>query len=245
MKLKKYNNMINEINIKELLNSIENRMKKLKTFEKEAGEDLNKVELDSIEVMNLILNLRMCLDWANNDIMEKVDAEMLKHNTKRKKQNDYFPYKETEAELEKSIPQIKQYLPNVYGIISSIQYFDNNQHWLTNICKLTKNIKHKTKEEQVKETSVAEINFANHINLPVGGNSNIKISGNYVDGVKQENDVIIKNGKVESTDKLLRVIENAEFKFKESNIFILKLLYTSYEGIKEFHRALYKELNKI
>lgn len=84
-------------------------------------------------------NLRSCLDYCIHDIDECI--------LRGKRKILYFPYSDTkedfEKKIKKSFPTLRNKNERIYGILESVQDFNNIENsWLSTLCGKTNTVKH-------------------------------------------------------------------------------------------------------
>lgn len=129
----------------------------------------------------------------------------------------------------------------------SIQSFKYESMWLYNLCKMTNTNKHEGLLGQ-NRTTQAEFNvlgmkIAKFENF--SGNENVIFSGCSFNGVKQKDDIIINNGKIDAgnNNDIVDFKINSEFYFEGTNINCIELVKDSYFAILKFVDDVYKILD--
>jgi hypothetical protein len=229
---------------------LDHTLKLISEVEEEITKSVNKkekLELYKPRIKSCMENLRSCLDYSVHDIYEKLEPFLSKAKTKNIKV--YFPYGKNSGKARQSIhmnlPDLNLHFPAIFKLIESIQYHKSNKTWLTDLCYQTNNIKHNELTKQSKVESKNVKLFGGAINVT---SSDVEISGNVFNGIRQSKDIIIKDNEIKSeidgTEMDIIITDNLDFYFKDTSINILMLLKESEEEIREFAKQLYELLKK-
>jgi hypothetical protein len=204
------------------------------TSQVESGE-INKVALK-----NILENLRSTLDYLARDVVLH-----LKNTNPNVKEKVYFPYGQREnhfkSSIKKNFPTLKSSAPEIYDVIEAIQPFKQNHNWLTDLCGLTNDAKHNflSKTENIKTTMVNQPGFGT-----ISG-TNITMSNNYVNGVRQD-DVHI-NPKGEATVAkhagTTIITHNNHIKFQGKEIEIVPFIALCHTNIEKLAKDIWALLN--
>lgn len=160
----------------------------------------------------------------------------------------YFPYGKSlgdfHSSLGRSFKNLQSIHNEIYQLILSVQSFNSRKTWIYDICNITNKIKHveQRKQERLAMRTV-KLTDAFSLNYNRGSNTNIIISGNVINGVKQSNDFVISGGQIRSDMSKIKepieLVDWTDFAFKDSNIRIIDLIKTSYEHLRKFIDDLY------
>jgi predicted component of type VI protein secretion system len=235
--------------IAELLVEVEGIIETLEYQRTMANVKLDILEVSKPKVKSCLEHLRSCLEYAAHDVYDKVYKDNDgKTNEQRERMKIYFPYGKNlgdfHSNLGRSFKDLKTKNKEIYELILSIQSFNSRTSWLYDICNITNKIKHVEQRKQDR-VSMRTVNMSNafNLNFTKGSNTNIFISGNIINGVKQNSDVIIDRGQVRNNilvDRgLLEVVDWTDFVFKNSKIKVLELIRSSLENIKAFSHEMY------
>jgi hypothetical protein len=161
----------------------------------------------------------------------------------------YFPYGKSLGDFHSSLgryfPKLKDVRNDIYEIVKSVQPFCCHHNWLVDFCEITNKIKHveqrKQNRHQKKKITLGDV-F--QVKYHDNGNSNMVISGNTFYGVKQESDIVVKNGdsKMTNSSQPFEFTNFSEFTFKDTNLEVFDLINTTYINIKRFVGLLYAAL---
>lgn len=141
----------------------------------------NHRKLSKTKVTNILVNLRISLDYAAKDINDNLSVP----RTGR----FYFPYGETE---QKSLDKIKKIFPllqtenkDLYDEIVKIQPFYCDDDWLLKLCELANHTKHDRPIDVKHHSNVVKsaiINMGPIGFWGLGPNSNIELQDIQIDG---------------------------------------------------------------
>lgn len=200
-----------------------------------ANGDINKVALK-----NTLENLRSILDYLARDIV--LHLKITNPNVKEKV---FFPYGQRENHFKNSInrnfPTLKNSHSDIYNIIEAVQPFKQNHNWLTGLCGLTNDAKHNflSKTENIKTTTVRQPG------LGTFSGSNIFLSNNYVNGIRQDDVYIDSNGEATVTEYASTTIitHNNRIKFQGKEIEIVPFILLCHRNIEKLVKDIWALLN--
>ena len=154
------------------------------------SDQVKKGDINKVSLKNILENLRSALDYLAKDILYKLKSDP---KNKALSEKIYFPYGQKENHFKKSVQRnlspLKQCEPKIYDLLEGIQPFKSKNNWVVELCLLTNSAKHNnlSKTESKKTTVVEQKGIAR-----IEGGSNIEMSHNYVNGVRQD-DVFIND----------------------------------------------------
>lgn len=157
-------------------------------------EQAKNGEICKVDVKNSLENLRSILDYIAHDILLGLKTKS------RDKLSDkvFFPYGQRKNHfknsIQKNLPKLDQYLPDVYEVIEKHQYFKCKDNWLYDLCFLTNDAKHNRLSETENQQSVDIKQPGIHVNA--GQGANIVISGNTYNGEFQDTVVVEPDGDI-------------------------------------------------
>lgn len=174
--------------VDELLTTVEAMLDKAKAENKCSRPDAK----------SMFEHLRSSLEYIAQDINESLPTP---------KKGVCFPYGRSEQAFTKSIirntPNLNQYFPKIYDLISELQPHKCNDHWLVIMCDLTNEAKHnnplKTKEEKKRSYNISvpgiKLNGFGGPNLVM---RNVTGYGNKVDDIEINDGAltVTKNGDI-------------------------------------------------
>jgi hypothetical protein len=221
----------------------------LQTEEIAALDKVEVVKLRSPKISNALNCLRICLDYAAHDIEDKLISEANKKGVTLKPKKDvYYPYGKTKKIFDERITEVltdlKIYLPDVYNLMEKMQPYsqDSTNQWLINFLKINNDTKHFDAEQQLKQKN-GTVKIAGGA-IVIEKSHNIILNNITVNGVKQDGEFHLGEGEIlkKPANWEVEFEALAEFKFKEPDEFILRLLKKTYDGVKEFIDTLYQLL---
>ncbi|MEK3868195.1 hypothetical protein MHH60_32560 [Paenibacillus sp. FSL H7-0716] len=235
--------------IVELLNEVQDILAFLDNQINVASTDTTILEISKPKVKSSLEHLRSCLDYAAHDIYDNIYRAIDgKTEEQRNRMNIYFPYgkilNDFHSSLGRSFPRLGLVNQGVYKLMKSIQPFSCQSNWLYDFCELTNKIKHveQKKQERHPMQRITAGKFF-QVEYRTKGQNSIHVSGNVINGVKQEKDINVKDGQIitssSETDTFMKVTDFSEFIFKDTRINVFNLLKESYENINTFIKKLY------
>ncbi len=197
-------------------------------------------EIHKVALKNLLENMRSTLDYLARDIVLH-----LKKSNPNIKEKVYFPYGQRENHFKESIkrnfPTIKQSNSEIFDVIEAVQPFKQNNNWLTDLCGLTNDTKHNflSKTENIKTTTVSQPGLGT-----ISGRNSV-MSGNYVNGVRQDDVHIDSNGEVIVTKYAGNTIitHNNKIKFQGKEIEIVPFITLCHENIEKLANDIWASFN--
>lgn len=238
--------MMRKQGIDELLDDVKETISIIDREYERTNEDLSVKELLKIKIKHALEDMRSCLDYIANDIYDE-----LIYVDGTKKIAIHFPYGKDENSYKSMTGRYFKGLESknekLYDAIISIQPFRCGSMWLYNLCKMTNTNKHEDLIGQKRITkaklNIAGMGIAMFENF--SGNENITFSGCNFNGIEQEDDIFIKNGKINAgnNEDIVDFKLNTEFYFENTDINCIKLVKDSYLGISKLVDEVYKILN--
>ncbi|WP_426670298.1 hypothetical protein ACPPVU_03430 [Mucilaginibacter sp. McL0603] len=235
--------------IKEELEEASELIDVLKTQETDALNNEEVLKLRSPKIVSALSHCRICLDYSTHDIEDVLISEANKKGIVLKpKEKLYFPYVTEQKRFNKRVneilPNLKTYLPDVYNLLESIQPYNQprNEQWLINMIDLNNSTKHFGEKEQAKQM-VSSVDIGNGA-IVIDNSHNIQLNNVTVNGVTQDSTFNLGEGEIlaQPSNWDIQFEPFAKFKFKESDIFITRLLDNSLAGVDKYTDELYKLL---
>lgn len=229
--------------VRELLDNVKEFIKLIDIEYDKANKDLTVREFLKIKIRHAMGDLRSCLDYIANDIYESVYR---KHTDKV-----YFVYAMDEGKfnkyLETHFKDLRIKNEKLYNIIKSNQPFSCNSDWLYNLCDLNNINKHEKLlgHERKTQVDLNVLGFKFFRFENVTADTNVRISGNYFNGIRQKDDMSIAEGKFDigNNGDIACFDINSEFFYEGTNINCIELLKEAYQRIEELTEDVYNTLN--
>lgn len=205
-------------------------------------------DIRPVKVKSLLEHLRSALEYVANDTYDKYVGE-----SSTPRPNIFFPYGEQkfiDAFFVKKLNISAPVSSPLYEIYNSIQKYYSGDDWLSMMCNLTNEVKHRNpipleEEEYIKDI---EVNFDGFGLFKADNQSKIVFQDNYFDGGKLE-DFTIENGKVErhGNGKPLNIMftHDKKIRFHGHNYEVVPFIELCHKKIKKFVESSYSELDKL
>ncbi len=230
--------------IEELLDEVCSTIKVIDGEYERVNQDLSVKEFMKVKIKHALEDLRSCLDYCANDIYDRFYYD----STVSKRPNIYFPYGKNQNDflsmLGMSFKNLERKNKAVYDEIISIQSFNCTEAWLYDLCSITNTNKHLTLLGQTRKSKAElKVNDLGIIGFDGAGEGcTVVLSGCTFNGVKQNEDIIIQDGRAHISDKDRDIVFeiDTQFYISGTDIDCIKLLKDSYKGITGFVNNLYR-----
>lgn len=220
----------------DLLNEIEESLDNLK----------KSPTIKPVKVKSLLENLRSTLEYVANDAYDFFQPDTIV------RPKIYFPYDKKTHVDEFFLKKLK-ITPStdnpLYQLFSSIQDYNTGENWLTMMCNLTNQVKHRgpipLKEESVLKAISVKSMGVNLITFPA--NSQVIFKGNIVNGVKTS-DFEYNNGNLKDEENgaplNFTFTEENKIRFHGADYEVIPFLNHCLNNIKKFVGEFYKIIEK-
>ncbi len=199
--------------------------------------------INKVALKNTLENLRSVLDYAAQDIRDKLKAL----SRDKIPEKVYFPYGQKENHFKKSVkrnlPNLSSHMPSIYTLVHDMQPFKNGDPWLVDLCGLTNEVKHNNlnKTENKKSITIHQGGMP-LVNISPG--TQLEMSGNLVNGVLQDDVLIDPDGTttVIPVSGQTLITENNKIQFHGKQIEVAPFLEICHKKLSELAGVLYMEL---
>ncbi len=199
-------------------------------------------QVDKVLLKNSLENLRSILDYAAKDVREKLSQ--FSGNASLANDKVYFPYGlkklDFTSSINKNLPNLNSFLPEVYLLIEGIQPFQSGENWLYDLCKLTNEAKHNSLSKTKNEKTVTILQpGAIHIS-----GTDIEMFGNYFNGQRLDDVYVDEKGDfdIDKYSGSTEITINNKIKFDGKELEIVPFIYKCINNLKNFTTNLYSIL---
>lgn len=213
-------------------------------------ENLNQMKqtqvITSVKIKHLLEHLRSALEYVANDTFEKYkpgqDNSKICFPYGAKKFIDNFFIKKLGVSNLNSFP--------LHKIFSSIQDYQTGETWLSDMCCLTNEVKHRNPlplwtEESVKTFTLDQPGF---IKIVTSGDVNIEFKNNHHNGIKFS-DFTFKEGKYESSRNghplNISLTKDKKIRIKGYEYEVIPFIEKCSNELRRFVNLAYDELEKL
>lgn len=151
MELKK----MRESDIDSLLSHVEGDLTQIKSTYEQSLREKNIPASLQIDVKNVMENLRSCLDYMAQDIVENLIVPHRISSGLSDLKRVYFPYGKDKQSFDRSVsrnlPDVEAIAPIVHALIESIQPHSCGSTWLYDFCSILNENKHNSLSPQERK----------------------------------------------------------------------------------------------
>lgn len=224
--------------IQELLSAVGQNIAALEADYEKAKRNHDYSVLQRPLVKTALEHLRSTLEYCAQDIYEtKIGGS----------KSPYFPYgknqNEFDGSLAKNLPSLQRLSPKTYNLILGLQPFKSGQSWLIELCKHANLNKHRGLTTPERSNSPSNTTHLGGF-VTTGGGCVMTISNCLFNGVEvgvdkplvlsSERAVSEIQAEVGLNIKVVREYDWVEFRFKDTDVDVLKLLKTAHINIHHF-----------
>ena len=237
-----------ESDIDSLLSHVEGDLTQIKSTYEQSLREKNIPASLQIDVKNVMENLRSCLDYMAQDIVENLIVPHRISSGLSDLKRVYFPYGKDKQSFDRSVsrnlPDVEAIAPSVHALIESIQPHSCGSTWLYDFCSILNENKHNSlspQERKKRQTyKVGRKGAGPAISAPAGA---IKAPPGAI-SIGRAPVVFDPNSGIPLQTPSLDVSVTTwvSFVFQGTDVQVYPLLATSTENIRAASIKLYKEL---